>query len=107
MANWDTDDPVTRRTMFYEKVKQGDKELIRFLPFYQVNYPGLGGKVFEPVDCLKRRQSGGSTLNSSVLARKEINEIREMDAYANLVNCEKKMDGTLRTLHSFAWDWPL
>lgn len=107
MGTWNPGDPVVHRTLFYERVRQGDKELVRFLPFYLVRYPGMSGKVFEPVDCLKRRQMANFSANTSAYPKKEIHELREMHGYASLVNCEKSPDGTKMVLHSFGWDWPM
>ena len=104
MANWDPFDPVTHRTLFFEKIQQADKVLLLFLPFYQVAYPGIHGRAFEPVDCLKRRDLGGDAANSSKFAKKEINEIIELDPKARLFTAE---DDTVLQLHAFGGcEWP-
>jgi hypothetical protein len=103
-GNWDPFDPVQHRTMFYEKIQQADKTFIRFLPFYMVQYPNMHGKMFEPVDCLKRKQLGGDASNSSAYAMKEINEIIEYDPKSKIFYAEDAPD---TTLHAFGGcEWP-
>lgn len=106
-ANWDSGDPVNHRILYYERIQQGEKSLIRFFPWYQVQYPGMHGKMFEPVDCLKRKQLGGDVNNSSQYPEKEINEIREYDGRQKLFVGENNGDGTEIVLHTCdAWEWP-
>ena len=105
MANFDPKDPVRRRTLFFEKRKQGDEVLFFFLPVYQVLYPGFHGKMFEPVDCLNRRAQGDQASDSSALVEKAIHEVKEAHNFSGLVSDEKPPDGVPRTLHSFSWGW--
>lgn len=107
MGNWDPFDPVTSRTAFFEVIKQGATRLIRWLPFYQVDYPGLHGRAFEPVDCLKRKQMGGAATNSSECALKEIHEMRELDDKARIFAEELRVDSNILQLHAFGGcEWP-
>lgn len=104
MGNWDPFDPVFHRVLFFEKIQQANVTLIRFLPVYQVAYPGLHGRAFEPVDCLKRKQLGGDANNSSEYAKKEVNEVVEFDGKMRLFAGE---DATDVNLHSFGGcEWP-
>lgn len=86
---------IYNRTLFYERVPNPGTggERIRFLPFYLVTMPQLGGRLFEPVDYAR----------GDITEEKEIAMMKEYQGKCNIMHCE--LDGT--PLHSFGgWEYP-
>jgi len=98
----DSYDPVVHRTLYFERIRRDDKEFMLFMPAYTVTYPGLGGSVFEPVDCLLRVQGPQDGSNSSQSKIKDINEVREW--VGHISRCQEN-NPVILTLHSFH-GWP-
>lgn len=105
MPGRDRYDNVCNRTAFYERIKTDGVEILMDLPFYFVTYPGVGS-MFEPVDCMKRRQNAEDATNSSIGNFKDVHDRKEYDYHAKINYCKASPDGTDVTLHSFSWDWP-
>jgi hypothetical protein len=97
-------DIVVNRVLFYERRTSDGVERFRFLPFYLVTVIGAAsGKMFEPVDCLKRMD-----IRNVACADKNVHQIKEFDGNAKIFASENKPDGRECTLHSFrSWEWPV
>jgi hypothetical protein len=105
--SFDNFDPVKQRIGYYEKLRQNDRDIIHFLSYYRVTYPGLGSKVFEPVDCFSRREEGNSSSNSSLRYIKDVDRYEEYDPQSRMFLAEDGLkQGEETTLHSFGWGWP-
>lgn len=94
-------DPVARRTMFYERRNRDNVETMRFYPFYLTCVSGAEtGKMFEPVDCMPRELLGVRSAGT-----KTVHKIEEFNGRAKMFQCEN--DPSIN-LHSFgSWGWPL
>lgn len=98
---------VSHRTAWYNKVQHRNKSRILWLPFYTVVVDGVGPNFFEPVDCFKRRSMDASdTSTCSIMAQKEINELRELWWGRQAGMSDETLGSSDITLHSFDWDWP-
>ena len=105
---FDDRDKVHKRVAYFEKFRQDDKDIIRQMPFYEVNYPGFAGKMFEPVDAMTRMDDGTGATDSSRAAYKDVHEFREYIPRQKLTYAEDGLkEGEETNLHSFGWDWPL
>lgn len=102
MAGRDTYDKIATRTAYYEVIKTGGVTIIHDLPFYTVTYPGAATMMFEPIDCMARRQNGAEANNSSAYEFKDVHERRELDPRAKINYCQQSDT----SLHSFGWSWP-
>jgi hypothetical protein len=104
---FDDRDKIYKRVAYFERFRQSDKDIIRQLPFYEVNYPNLAGKMFEPVDAMPRRDDGNGATYSSVAAYKDVNELTEFIPRQKMTYAEDGLkEGEDTNLHSFGWDWP-
>jgi hypothetical protein len=105
---FDNHDKVHKRVGYFEKFRQDNKDIIRQLPFYVVNYPGFAGKMYEPVDAMPRMDDGNGATNSSRAAYKDVHEMTEFIPRQKMTYAEDGLkEGEDTNLHSFGWDWPL
>jgi len=110
MAMLSGQDIVAHKTMFYQKIKRGGRELILFtIPFYLVRLhvdPAdhvRGGNTFLQPRDFTERLLGYKEYGATVM-RATFDELREADQL-DLYLGEKPNNGEALMLHKFSW-WP-